>query len=315
MNKIHIFRYLLILSLFGGISFFAFFHVGLAIAKFVSETKKTSVTQADVQKTDGIFQNAIYLPPPSIVEILPRDEEKDVFVSMESPIIVQFEHSVKDFYIFFDLRQENNEKSLELAFENNPEKTEFRLLPKSPLEDESTYSLVISYRKREGDEKEYVSLLKTRFTTINAAPNDWGMGNDRLAIAKKYTRPKMSDGRYIDIDIDHQVMTLFENGRHAGNYLISSGLPGMETPKGEFEIENKAPRPWSKQYSLFMPNWMAITPDGKFGIHELPEWPGGYKEGTNHLGRKASHGCVRLGEGSAKTVYEWTAIGTKVLIY
>jgi hypothetical protein len=66
---------------------------------------------------------------------------------------------------------------------------------------------------------------------------------------------------------------------------------------------------------LYMPYWMAITPDGKYGIHELPEWPGGYKEGANHLGRPVSHGCVRLGVGAAKTVYEWASEGTTVVVH
>ena len=110
-------------------------------------------------------------------------------------------------------------------------------------------------------------------------------------------------------------MVLFENGRAVQSYLISSGKRGMDTPKGEFSIHNKAPRPWSKAYGLYMPNWMAFTADGKFGIHELPEWPGGYKEGANHLGRPVSHGCIRLGVGAAQEVYDWTETGTTVIIH
>jgi lipoprotein-anchoring transpeptidase ErfK/SrfK len=64
-----------------------------------------------------------------------------------------------------------------------------------------------------------------------------------------------------------------------------------------------------------MPFWMAVAADGKFGIHELPEWPGGYKEGANHLGIPVSHGCIRLGVGPAKQVYDWTEVGTPVVIY
>jgi lipoprotein-anchoring transpeptidase ErfK/SrfK len=64
-----------------------------------------------------------------------------------------------------------------------------------------------------------------------------------------------------------------------------------------------------------MPYWMAIVPGGKFGIHELPEWPGGYKEGANHLGTPVSHGCVRLGVGPAQTVYNWADIGTPVVVH
>lgn len=89
----------------------------------------------------------------------------------------------------------------------------------------------------------------------------------------------------------------------------------MWTPTGEFKVHNKNPRAWSRTYGLYMPYWMAFVPSGKYGIHELPEWPGGYKEGANHLGTPVSHGCVRLGVGSAKAVYEWAEVGTPIVIY
>ena len=78
-----------------------------------------------------------------------------------------------------------------------------------------------------------------------------------------------------------EVMTLFEDGRVVDIFLISSGKPGMDTPAGQYAIYNKHPRRWSRQYESFMPFWMANTSDGKYGIHELPEWPG-------ELGRRVS---------------------------
>ncbi|EKE25504.1 MAG: ErfK/YbiS/YcfS/YnhG family protein [uncultured bacterium] len=137
----------------------------------------------------------------------------------------------------------------------------------------------------------------------------------RLDEARIYAKPVITEGKYIDISLEHQNMVLFEGGRFVDAYLVSSGKKGMDTPIGNFKIENKTPRAWSKTYGLFMPNWMAIEPNGKYGIHELPEWPGGYKEGANHLGVAVSHGCVRLGEGSAKRVYDWADIGTPIIIH
>ncbi len=67
----------------------------------------------------------------------------------------------------------------------------------------------------------------------------------------------------------------------------------MDTPVGNFKVIAKAKRPWSKKYGLYMPWFIQFTYDGH-GIHELPEWPGGYKEGASHLGIPVSHGCVRL---------------------
>lgn len=99
-----------------------------------------------------------------------------------------------------------------------------------------------------------------------------------------------------------------------GEFKISSGKPSMRTPKGNFKIDGKAPRARSKKYGLFMPYWMSLK-NGYFGIHELPEWPSGKKEGENHLGRPVSHGCVRLGVGPAEFLYNWTPLGTAVKIY
>lgn len=137
----------------------------------------------------------------------------------------------------------------------------------------------------------------------------------RLDEAKIYAKPQILEGKYIDISLAHQNMVLFENGEIVDAFLISSGMRGMETPQGTFKIENKTSRAWSKAYSLWMPNWMAIVPSGKIGIHELPIWPGGYQEGAKHLGIAVSHGCVRLGPGSAKFVYDWTDIGTPVIVH
>lgn len=97
-----------------------------------------------------------------------------------------------------------------------------------------------------------------------------------------------------------------------GEFKISSGKNGS-TPKGNFKIDGKSPRAWSS-YGLWMPYWMSLR-HGYFGIHELPVWPNGVKEGENHLGTPVSHGCVRLGTGPAEFLYSWAPIGTAVKIY
>ena len=110
-----------------------------------------------------------------------------------------------------------------------------------------------------------------------------------------------------------QKLYYFLNDVRMGQFKISSGKYSMQTPKGNFKIDNKALRAWSK-YGLWMPYWMSLK-NGYFGIHELPEWPNGTKEGENHLGIPVSHGCVRLGVGPAKFLYDWASIGTPVKIY
>ena len=137
----------------------------------------------------------------------------------------------------------------------------------------------------------------------------------RLEEAKSDAQPSISTGKYIDISLKRQSMSIFEDGKLLNTYRISSGKRGFSTPVGTFKVENKSPKAWSQQYGLWMPNWMAFLPSGAMGIHELPVWPSGYREGANHLGTPVSHGCVRLGVGAAKRVYDWADIGTPIIIH
>lgn len=248
---------------------------------------------------------------PEVISTTPAAGATDVLLGIEDPLRVEFDRSVADFFIDFRF-----EPAAEVVFENNPEKTEFTLLPRTPLAEGKEHRLSIFAKWRGAPDTDYRALGTVSFATKPPLPKSWSRDLAlRADEAKRLTRPKKTEGKYIDINLASQVMTLFEDGRAVDAYIVSSGLRGMDTPTGEFAIRNKAPRPWSKQYGLYMPYWQAITPDGKYGIHELPEWPGGYKEGANHLGTPVSHGCVRLGVGSAARVYAWSDIGTPVVIY
>lgn len=109
-------------------------------------------------------------------------------------------------------------------------------------------------------------------------------------------------------------MTLYQDGVSKGSYIISSGSSYHPTPTGEYSINSKALKAYSAAYSLYMPYWMAFI-DSRYGIHELPETASGVKEGASSLGVPVSHGCIRLGVGAAKRVYDFTPVGTRVVIY
>lgn len=143
--------------------------------------------------------------------------------------------------------------------------------------------------------------------TYNEDPKELVINSDEGAVAGRF------EGKYIDVNLATQRLCTFEGQENKGCYTISSGKPSMPTPTGTFHIQNKNERQWSSKYGLWMPYWEAFS--GDYGLHELPEWPGGYKEGQDHLGHPVSHGCVRLGIGDAKTIFDWTEIGTPVYIH
>lgn len=153
-------------------------------------------------------------------------------------------------------------------------------------------------------------------TDINNPDSDSDGFVDGLEIARGFD-PLSAEVKKLpkNILIDLKKQELYQqlNGITIRTHTVSTGRPGMATPRGTYTIGNKHPRAWSRTYGLWMPFWMSLA-GTRMGIHELPEWPGGYKEGANHLGTPVSHGCIRLGVTAAKVVYDWTEVGTKVIV-
>ncbi len=155
-------------------------------------------------------------------------------------------------------------------------------------------------------------------TDLNNPDTDGDGFKDGEEIASGYnpldSKPDAKLTKKIEINTGkEQKLYYFLDDVRMGEFKISSGKANMPTPKGNFKIDGKALRAWSK-YGLWMPYWMSLK-NGYFGIHELPEWPNRTKEGANHLGIPVSHGCIRLGVGPAEFLYKWAPIGTSVKVY
>jgi len=118
----------------------------------------------------------------------------------------------------------------------------------------------------------------------------------------------------IEVDLKKQKIYYFVGNYKWKEFKVSTGKASMPTPKGEYKIQNKAKKAWSKTYGLWMPYWLGLNKAG-IGIHELPIWPNGYREGENHLGIPVSHGCIRLGLKDAPYLFDRLAVGTIIKIY
>ena len=106
----------------------------------------------------------------------------------------------------------------------------------------------------------------------------------------------------ITINLPEQYAFLWRNGRIVLATPISSGTRSHPTPRGRYLITNKY-RYWkSTLYPAEMPFFLRLS-CGDFGLHmgRLPGYP-------------ASHGCIRLPERSAKTLYASVPVGTLVEI-
>jgi len=96
------------------------------------------------------------------------------------------------------------------------------------------------------------------------------------------------------IDLSSQRMYVSIGGKKAYSWAVSTGRKGYSTPTGTYRPTRMYREYYSRKYNNSpMPH--SIFFRGGYAIH------GTYY--TKRLGRRASHGCVRLAPGNARTLY------------
>lgn len=116
----------------------------------------------------------------------------------------------------------------------------------------------------------------------------------------------------IVISINEQILRAYEGDDLVLATPVSTGARGTETPTGRYKIRSKEQRHWSTKFHVWMPYAMQVV--GGIFIHELPFTRDGQRIGVRSLGSAVSHGCIRVGIGDAEALYNWTTVGTPVLI-
>ncbi|MFW5885168.1 MAG: L,D-transpeptidase [Patescibacteria group bacterium] len=263
----------------------------------------------DIQKRAEVEFSAA--PVPQKMVFYPKDEKREVDYTENLEMVL--DKSLPDgYFLNFSI-----EPYVKVDYEISEDRKKIIFDPQKEFLANTRYRVSVQM-KHKAYEDFFQDLHSSEFVTKKPEPVVYGFdesGNPTKTEERSVLpEPRILEGKYIDIDLSKQRMSIFENGKELGAYKISSGTTETETPVGEFEVMGRAPRPWSDEYELFMPWFIQFTADGH-GIHELPEWPGGAKEGSNHLGIPVSHGCVRLGVGPAKKVYEFADLGVPIVIH
>lgn len=124
-------------------------------------------------------------------------------------------------------------------------------------------------------------------------------------------------GKRIVISIREQRLRVYENATLRWEWPVSTGIDSSPTLPGTFQILSKSDRAYASQWSLWMPQFMAIYrtgPDLYNGIHALPILSSGERLWEGLLGKPASYGCIILGIQEAETLYAWAEVGVPVII-
>jgi hypothetical protein len=107
----------------------------------------------------------------------------------------------------------------------------------------------------------------------------------------------------IIVSIDQQKLHLYSDGQHVADTSVATGVPSLPTPLGIFDVIQKQVFHRSNIYSgAPMPFMQRITWSG-IALHE----------GEN-IGRRASHGCIRMPHDFAVRLYQLTKLGARVVV-
>ncbi len=98
----------------------------------------------------------------------------------------------------------------------------------------------------------------------------------------------------VEVDVGSQTMEVYVRGQLKHTWPVSTGRRGYETPGGSYRAKRLEEEWYSTLYDdAPMPH--AVFFNGGYAIH------GTYD--VKRLGRKASHGCVRLAPGNAARLF------------
>jgi len=116
--------------------------------------------------------------------------------------------------------------------------------------------------------------------------------------------------KLIKVNLDEQKLEYFLGNNKLDSFLISSGISGLDTPKGEFNVLDKVP---VKHYG----GWNFDYPNTKWNLHFLTQKLRFYIHGAywhNNFGNVMSHGCVNVDYKNMEPLYWFAQLDTKIII-
>lgn len=186
------------------------------------------------------------------------------------------------------------------------------------------------------DELTSVLLQKSQLTYTEGTYNHFVSHNQYPVTIKIYKNPelmaKANNHSLVVICLDQQRGRLYVEGQVAADWPVSTGIPGRETPAGNYKVLEKKEQYASNRYGkMYDAEGKCINSDadafsqavpegGKFVGSPMPYWHRlthdgiGMHIGKVAAGRRLSHGCIRTPSEMARELYRITKIGTKVTV-
>lgn len=196
----------------------------------------------------------------------------------------------------------------------------------SPILDRRAAEAAISIDPPVRGHFEWPDAQSVQFVPEQGFPYETEIG---LSVRSGRDGPRASDGGYleedahfafttmtnkvIDVDLSRQVMHLYEGEQLIRSIPVATGVPGGETPTGEYFVQYKMPvarfrgvNPSGSTYDIPDVHWV-LPFWGDYTIH------GAYWR--SNFGTPGSAGCISMSDPNALIVYNWAPVGTPVRIH
>lgn len=162
---------------------------------------------------------------------------------------------------------------------------------------------------------------KTVFRTLLIASFLWGtisghpsvLPGRQAALASQHITQKMtqlqnSQKRWIEINLTTQQLTAWVGNNQISSVTVSTGKPSTPTHPGIFRIQSKRrlDRMVGSDYDLSNVPYAMYYHRG-YAIH------GAYWH--NQFGTRVTHGCTNVSIAYARWLFEWSPVGTPVIIH
>ena len=127
-------------------------------------------------------------------------------------------------------------------------------------------------------------------------------------IVQEIDNLKLSGQSWIEIDLGDQHLFAWEGKNQTFSAVISTGKPETPTPPGIYTIQRKysQDRMQGDDYDIIdVPSVLYFNLG--YALHGA-DW-------HNNFGTPVSHGCINLPVNNAQWLFNWTTIGTPVIIH
>ncbi len=152
--------------------------------------------------------------------------------------------------------------------------------------------------------RDLVAVLETRDRFARIGVDEW-VGLAELRVARLTGRPRgvAADERWIDVDLDEQVLVAYQGDAPVYATLISGGR-GRSTPTGIHRIAKKISRTRLKAPDVSLGTW--DMPDVPFSMRFRKYYAVHGAYWHDSFGKPRSQGCLNLSPRDARFIFEWS---------